>query len=365
MKISELATILEKIAPPQYQEAYDNSGLIVGNSTADITGILICLDSTEAVIDEAINLGCNLVVAHHPIVFKGLKKFNGRNYVERTVIKAIKNDIAIYAIHTNLDNMLYNGVNTQICHKLGIKNAKILAPKPQTLKQLTAFTPLDATQKVLDALYEAGAGEIGKYKNCSFTSLGTGSFTPTHSANPYIGTPNKAEEVRENSVQVIFPAYLEKKIVTALHAAHPYEEVAYYVYALENEQSNVGAGMVGELDEAMNTMDFLQLIKRQMTASSVRYTDILREKVKKIAVCGGAGSFLLPQAIASKADIFISADFKYHEFFDADKQIIIADIGHYESEQFTIDLLKDILEKENRDFEIFSTKIITNPINYL
>jgi dinuclear metal center YbgI/SA1388 family protein len=365
MKIKELTRILEEIAPPPYQEAYDNSGLIVGNPMTDITGVLVCLDSTEAVILEAIQRGCNVVVAHHPIVFKGLKKLNGKNYVERTVLLAIKNDVAIYAIHTNLDNMLHKGVNTKIAEKLGLTNLKILAPKRETLMKLVAFVPIADSQKVLNALYLAGAGNIGNYQNCSFRTEGIGTFKPVGAANPHIGSLNKAEEVVEHRLEVIFPSHLERQLLNALRAAHPYEEVAYYMQALENLNQDVGAGIVGELNEAMPEMDFLQFLKTQMQAGVVRYTGPLSINVKKIAICGGAGSFLLPNAISAGADVFVTADYKYHEFFDADGKILIADIGHFESEQYTIDLLIEILQKEKPDLEIFSTRTLTNPVNYL
>jgi dinuclear metal center YbgI/SA1388 family protein len=365
MKIKELTRILEKIAPPQYQEGYDNSGLIVGNPTTDITGVLVCLDSTEAVILEVIERGCNVVVAHHPIVFKGLKKLNGKNYVERTVMLAIKNDVAIYAIHTNLDNMLHNGVNTKIAEKLGLTNLKILAPKREILMKLTTFAPLADSQKVLDALYAAGAGQIGNYKNCSFRTEGIGTFTPTDAANPHIGTANKDEEVAEHRLEVIFPSHSERAILQALRAAHPYEEVAFYVQKVENAHQEVGAGIVGELLEPMSELDFLRFLKKQMQAGVVRFTGPLSKNVKKVAICGGAGSFLLPNAIGAGADVFVTADYKYHEFFDADGKILIADIGHFESEQYTIDLLIEILRKEKADLEIFSTLTLTNPINYL
>jgi dinuclear metal center YbgI/SA1388 family protein len=365
MKIKELTRILEKIAPPPYQEAYDNSGLIVGNPMTDVTGVLVCLDSTEAVILEAVQRGCNVVVAHHPIVFKGLKKLNGKNYVERTVLLAIKNDVAIYAIHTNLDNMLHKGVNTKIAEKLGLTNLKILAPKRETLMKLVAFVPIADSQKVLDALYLAGAGNIGNYQNCSFRTEGIGTFTPIGTANPHIGSLNKDEEIVEHRLEVVFPRHLERPMLNALRAAHTYEEVAYYMQTLENLNQEVGAGIVGELHETQTEMAFLQFLKTQMQAGVVRYTGPLSKNVKKIAICGGSGSFLLPDAIGASADVFVTADYKYHEFFDADGKILIADIGHFESEQYTIDLLIEILQKEKPDLEIFSTRTLTNPVNYL
>lgn len=365
MKIKDLTQFLEQIAPPQYQETYDNAGLIVGNPNTEITGVLVCLDTLETIIDEAISEGCNIVIAHHPIVFKGLKRFTGKNYVERTVIKAIKNDIAIYAIHTNLDNVFHNGVNRKIAEMLGLKNLKILAPKKQILMKLTTFIPKVNTQAVLDALYAAGAGEIGEYRNCSFRTEGVGTFKPTGEANPHIGTLDKDEEVAENRVEVIFPAFLENKILPALKAAHPYEEVAYYLHLLENTHQEVGSGIVGELETALSEMDFLLFLKDKMKVDCVKYTALLNKNIKKVAVCGGAGGFLLNNAMGAGADIFITSDYKYHEFFDADGKIIIADIGHYESEQFTIDLLGEIIQNKFKNMLVFLTKTNTNPVNYL
>ena len=368
MKIKEITSFLERIAPPQYQESYDNAGLIVGDANAEVTGVLVCLDSTEAIIDEAVAKGCNLVIAHHPIVFKGLKRFNGKNYVERTVISAIKNDVAIYAIHTNLDNVYRNGVNRKIAEKLGLQNIKILTPKKQLLMKLTSFVPKNNSLTVINALHAVGAGQIGEYKNCSFRTEGVGTFTPTGTANPYIGTLNKLEEVAEHRIEVVFPAYLQSNILSALKSAHPYEEVAYYLHTLENENQEVGAGIIGDLNEEMDTFEFLQFLKTTMQTGCVRHTHPLSKnggKVKKIAVCGGSGGFLLNNAINQGADVFVTADYKYHEFFDADGKIVIADIGHYESEQYTIELLGDILQNEFKNLILFSTKNLTNPVNYL
>jgi dinuclear metal center YbgI/SA1388 family protein len=375
MKIKDITQFLEQIAPPQYQESYDNAGLIVGDPQTEVTGVLVCLDSTEDIVKEAIAAGCNLVIAHHPIVFKGLKRFNGKNYVERTVISAIKNDVAIFAIHTNLDNMYKNGVNRKIAEKLGLTNLKILAPKKQVLMKLTAFIPQEHTQTVLNALYVAGAGEIGEYQNCSFRTEGVGTFKPMGAANPFIGSLNKNEEVAEHRVEVIFPIHLEHKILNALKTAHPYEEVAYYLHLLENENKEVGAGMIGDLEQGMDEMSFLRFLKETMQAGCVRYTKPLStrvhadsiedKKVKKVAVCGGVGGFLLGHAIAQRADVFVTADYKYHDFFDADGKIMIADIGHYESEQYTIELLLEILQKQFKNLKVFSTKNLTNPVNYL
>ncbi len=364
MKIKDITQYIESIAPPIYQESYDNAGLIVGNPNTECTGILLTLDSLEATIEEALEKNCNLIVAHHPIVFRGLKRLNGRNYVERIVIEAIKKDVAIYAAHTNLDNV-QQGVNKKICDKLGILNPQILAPKKALLKKLYTFCPTDKVEELRAALFATGAGTIGEYDECSFNVEGTGTFRGNDSTNPYVGEKGKQHQEKETKLEIIFPIHLERKLISTLIKAHPYEEVAYDIVALENIHPRIGSGMVGELEKPMDEMDFLKHLKETMQTGCVRYTNLRNRPVQKIAVCGGAGSFLLRNAMAAKADVFVTADYKYHEFFDADGQIIIADIGHYESEQYTIELFKELLTEKFRNFATFSTQINTNPINYL
>lgn len=364
MRIKDLTAYLEKLAPLSYQESYDNAGLIVGNPNEIITGVLVCLDSTEDVVEEAIQRGCNIIVAHHPIVFKGLKKFTGKNYVERTIIKAIKNDIAIYATHTNLDNVV-NGVSFKIAQLLGLQQVRILAPKADLLMKLVVFVPVDNTGQLLDALYAAGAGEIGNYSQCSFRVEGKGTFKPNAQANPVIGqTGGAMEEVEENRIEVIFPAYLKNQILAAMRKGHVYEEVAYYLTILSNENQEVGSGAVGVLPQEIAETDFLAYLKQNMKVSVIRHTSLLNKSIRKVAVCGGAGSFLLGDAIRAGADIFITADYKYHEFFDAENRIIIADIGHYESEQFTKELLKDYICKKFTNFAVHLSETPTNPVKY-
>ncbi|MFT4032544.1 MAG: Nif3-like dinuclear metal center hexameric protein [Siphonobacter sp.] len=361
--IQEITTFLEQLAPLDYQESYDNAGLIVGNPQNEITQILVSLDCTEEVVQEAMDRSCNLIVAHHPIVFKGLKKLNGKNYVERTVLKAIKNDIAIYATHTNLDNVK-GGVNWKIAERLGLENLKILAPRKQLLRKLTTFVPLEHTQAVLQALYQAGAGQIGAYKNCSFRTLGTGTFTPTEVANPYIGVVNESEEVPEERIEVIFPSAIEALVLRALRQAHPYEEVAYYLHQLENDQQEVGAGAIGTLSEPLSETGWLAYLKDKMQLNVIRHTPLRNKMIKTVAVCGGAGSFLLSDAKRQQADAFVTADFKYHEFFDAEGRLIICDIGHFESEVFTKDLLCDTLTQKFCNFATLLSKTDTNPVHY-
>jgi dinuclear metal center YbgI/SA1388 family protein len=363
-KIKDIVSYLEKIAPASYQESYDNAQLITGNPHDSLQGVLCTLDATEAVVDEAISLGCNLIVAHHPIVFKGLKSLTGRNYVERTVIKAIKNDIAIFAIHTNLDHVA-NGVNKKICDVIGLTNSHILKPKKEILLKLVTFAPHEATEKVLKALFDAGAGKIGEYSGCSFLAEGVGTFTPSAKSNPHKGIPETSHREPETRIEVLLPSYLERKVIHALREAHPYEEVAYYVQKLENENQEVGAGMIAELAEEMEEMEFLEMLKQKMNLTTIKHTHLLGKKIKKVAVCGGAGIFLLADAMKSGADIFITSDVKYHEFFDAENQLVICDIGHYESEIFTKELLRDVLSQKFTNIALYLTKVITNPITYL
>jgi dinuclear metal center YbgI/SA1388 family protein len=364
MKVKDVTGYLEIVSPKAYQELYDNAGLLTGEPEMEVTGILVALDCIEAVVQEAIDRNCNLIVAHHPIIFKGLKKLTGSNYVERTILKAIRNNIAVYAIHTNLDN-IHTGVNKKIAEKIGLKNLKVLLPKTDTLSKLVTFIPTENVGQVMDAIHEAGAGQIGNYKNCSFRVEGTGTFKPNERANPHIGGANQQEFVTETRVEVIFPTHLEADVLKALRKAHPYEEVAYYVNTLVNENQEVGSGMVGELEVSLEPIEFLRHLKSSMNLSVIRYTRLLDKKVKKVAVCGGSGSFLLQQAIRSGADFFVTADFKYHEFFDADGKITIADIGHYESEIFTKELLGELLNKKFPTFAVNFSNTDTNPIRYL
>ena len=364
MKIKDIIQVIEQFAPLQYQESYDNAGLIFGRAEDEVTNVLLTLDATEEVIDEAIARGCNLVVAHHPIVFGGLKKINGNNYVERVVIKAIRHDIAVYAAHTNLDNVR-NGVCAQMAGRLGLEQCRVLHPKRGLLKKLFTFVPAPHIETVRAALFAAGAGHIGNYSECSFNGAGEGTFKGETGTAPYVGTPGERHFEPEIKLEVIFPVYLEGKILQALTGSHPYEEVAYDIVSLDNAYQQVGSGLLGILPEAMEEMAFLQYVKRQFHTGCVKYTPLRGRPVKKVALCGGAGSFLLKQAIVAGADAYISSDFKYHEFFDADNQLIIADIGHFESEQFTVELFYHILTEKFRNFAPLKSTIKTNPVNYL
>jgi len=363
MKIAEIISFLETIADPSLQESYDNTGLITGESNWECSGIIVSLDAIEEVVKEAIERKCNLIVAHHPIIFGGLKKINGKNYVEKTVIAAIKNDIAIYAIHTNLDNVI-DGVSAKMAKMLGLQNVSILSQKENTLKKLFTFVPIDKAGDVRNAIFNAGGGHIGNYSECSFNVEGTGTFKAGEKTDPYVGKKGEQHQEKEIKIEVIFPSFMQQKIVTAMKQAHPYEEVAYDIIELFNKHQNIGSGVIGELPVVLSENDFLQTLKETFKVPVVRHTALLNKPVKKIAVCGGAGNFLITKALAASADAYITADIKYHEFFDTNGRMLIADIGHYESEQFTIDLLAENLLQKFPTFAILKTKVQTNPVRY-
>jgi dinuclear metal center YbgI/SA1388 family protein len=364
LKIRDIVSSIEVMAPLTYQESYDNAGLLIGSYDSVVTGVLICLDVVESVVEEAVKKGVNLIIAHHPIVFKGLKRFNGNNYVERTVILAIQNDIAIYAAHTNLDSVK-GGVSDRICDLIGLQNRRILSPISEDLYKLVTFVPNDYAQKVRDALFEAGAGSIGNYDSCSYTTEGTGSFRGGEGTDPFVGEKGKLHFEPEVRIETVFPKHLKQKITSALLKNHPYEEVAFDLYQLQNDNNQVGAGMIGELSAPEEPLLFLKRIKEIFGSACIKYTEISKKEIKTVAVCGGSGSFLLHKAISQKADVYVSGDFKYHEFFDAEGRIIIADIGHYESEQFTRDIFYEIVTKKFPNFAVYISEINSNPINYL
>ncbi len=363
MNIGEIINYLEQLAPPSLQESYDNSGLITGQRDADCKGVLISLDATVEVVDEAISRGCNLVVSHHPVIFRGLKKITGSNYVERTIIRAIKNDIALYAIHTNLDNVI-DGVSGMMASRLGLENLQVLSVKDQTLKKLYTYVPVAHSARVRQALFDAGAGHIGNYSECSFSTPGTGTFKGGDGTDPFVGEKGKLHEENEMKLEVIVPAWLERNVITALRASHPYEEVAYEVISLDNQYSQAGSGMIGEWKQGLGEKDFLKKLREVFRVPVIRHTAFMGKPIRRVALCGGAGSFLIPKALSMNADVYVSADFKYHEFFDADNRLLIADIGHFESEQFTIDLLREKLEQKFPNFAVLQTGVNTNPVRY-
>ena len=364
MKIKEVLVILEEMAPLAYAESFDNVGLLVGNKEKDVTGILVCHDALEIVIDEAIEKNCNLVVCFHPILFSGIKKITGSNYVEKSIIKAIKNDIAIYAVHTALDNHK-KGVNKIFCDALGLKNTSILIPKKNFIQKLVTYTVPENLEKLKTSLFQAGAGSIGNYSECSFISTGIGSYKGNENSNPAIGNPLTLTKTEEVKIEVIFEKHLQSKVLSALFSNHIYEEVAYEIYNLENEHQNIGLGMVGELDNAMTELDFLKFVKEKLNCGGIRHSEFIGESVKKVAVLGGSGSFAIKNAIQAGANIFLTADLKYHNFYETENQIVLADIGHFESERFTKNYIVDFLKEKLLNFAIIFSEENTNPVKYL
>lgn len=362
MILKNILHILEEMAPLAYAEDFDNVGLLTGNQETDITGILVCHDALENVIDEAIAKNCNLLVCFHPILFSGLKKITGKNYVERAIIKAIKNDIAIYAVHTALDNHQL-GVNKIFCDALRLTNTKILIPKENYIRKLVTYTIPENHTKLRNALFDAGAGNIGNYENCSFNSQGLGTYQGNENSNPEIGNRGEFMENTEIKIEVTFEKHLESKILKALFSNHIYEEVAYEIYNLNNAHQNIGLGMTGELAEPMNEKDFLELVKDKMQAGGIRHSAYTGHKIKKVAVLGGSGSFAIKNAIASGADAFLTADLKYHQFYEAEGKLLLADIGHFESERYTQDYIADYLIKKV-NLKVLVTKTDTNPVKY-
>ena len=351
MNVKSICELIEEVAPLSLQESYDNAGLLVGDSQMEINSVLVCIDITEDVIDEAVNKNCNMIISHHPLIFSCLKRLTGETEIQRCVAKAIKNDIAIYAAHTNLDNVL-KGVSGKMAEKIGLKNIQILQPKQNTLLKLVTYVPQLYSKAMRQALFEAGAGQIGNYDSCSFNSEGVGTFRANEKAQPFVGNIDELHSEPETRIEVVLPDYLKNKVLETLLKTHPYEEPAYDFIPLQNACNQVGAGVVGELEEPEDELYFLNRIKTIFNNPTIRYTSLLGKKIKRVAVCGGSGSSFLPDAILVKADVYISGDFKYHEFFDAQKLILIADIGHFESEQFTKDIFIEIITKKMPTFAV-------------
>lgn len=363
MRISEIIEPLEKLAPLSLQEGYDNSGLIVGNDNDEISSVLICLDCTEAVVTEAIAGGHGLIIAHHPIIFKGLKRFNGSTYVQRVVQMAIKNNVALYAAHTNLDKV-HGGVNSKICEILGVGGSSILLPEKDDLCKVVVFCPTDHVEDIKNAMFAAGGGHIGQYDECSFSSEGKGTFRSGVGANPFVGTVGERHDENEIRVEMICSRWRRNNIIQAMINAHPYEEVAYDINPLLNNDPFRGVGMVGDLDEEMEIGSFLSLVKTRLELKGLRHSGAVSGPIKRVAVCGGSGSDLIQVVKARGAHAFVTSDIKYHQFFDAEDDLLLIDVGHYESERFTKDLLAEILRSNFPKFAIHLTGVNTNPVEH-
>lgn len=364
MKLSDILSVLEAMAPLAYAEDFDNVGLLTGDPSTDITGVLVCHDALEEVIEEAISKKCNLVICFHPILFSGLKKITGKTYAERAVIKAIKNDIAIYAVHTALDNHK-DGVNKMFCGALGLQNTRILIPKKDFIRKLVTYTIPGNADQVRNALFGAGAGSIGNYDHCSFHSGGTGTYRGNEESDPVVGKKGELTRTEEIKIEVTFEKHLEPQVLRALFQSHVYEEVAYELYDLRNTHQHIGLGMIGELENPMAESDFLHFVKEKMEADGIRHSAFLGKAVKKVAVLGGSGSFAIAAAIAAGADAFLTADLKYHQFYEAEGKLLLADIGHFESERYTKNHIVDFLIEKLPNFAIILSAVNTNPVKYL
>ena len=363
MTVRDIINVLETVAPPSLQESYDNAGLLAGNPSIACSGVLVSLDLTTAVVAEAQARNCNLIVSHHPLIFKGLKRISEEDPVGAALVRCLKNDIAIYAIHTNLDHVA-QGVNGRIAQVLGLVNSRVLAPLGGRLRKLVVFVPEAYRVPLLEALWAAGAGRIGRYDECSFAVPGTGTFRAGEGANPFVGAIGSRHNEAEYRVEVIYPDYAERAILEAMRRAHPYEEVAYDLVPLQNEHQGLGAGLIGQLPEPMNEKAFLQRVRDRFGIPVIRHTAFRDRDIRTVAVCGGAGSFLVSKALSAGADAFLTADLKYHEFFLPPGRLLLADIGHYESEQFTSDLLVDLLKEKFPTFAVLKTGLETNPVHY-
>ena len=363
MKIDEIVTVLESFAPTALQESFDNCGLLVGNRHREATGVLLCVDVTESIVDEAIDLGCNMIVAHHPLIFKGIKKLNGQTYIERSIEKAIKNDLAIYAAHTNFD-IVRQGVSWEMAHRLGLQDIRVLAPKPDTLCKVVTFVPPRYLAQIQEAVSEAGAGHIGDYDCCSYSSDGTGCFRALEGTSPFVGKKFEIHSEQESRVEWISPSYSVDRVVSAIKKVHPYEEPAIDVYPLKNRWDNYGLGVVGRLTEEQDEKSFLQDVKKIFDIGCIRHSPLLGRKIRTVALCGGSGADFIANAKSCKADIYLTSDVTYHRFFEANGQILIADIGHFESEQFTKNIFYKHITEKFPNFAVRFSQTEKNMISY-
>lgn len=362
-KIKDITNYLESWAPLAYQETYDNAGLLVGDPTTVVSGILICLDITESILKEAKEKNCNLIISHHPIIFRPIKKLTGSNYVERCIIQAIRQELAIYVLHTNLDNII-QGVNQVMAQQLGLQNIEVLLPKPHILQKLVTFLPSSALERVREALCQAGARHIGNDTHCSFHNVGLGISQSNELAHPNIGQSHQVETIEAYKLEIVFPRYLANNIIEALKKSYPYGEPAYQIENLENTDSQIGAGIIGELPQSFDNQSFLEYLKQKMVLTLIRHSAYIQKNIRKVALCGGAGIFLLPEALRQGADALITADVKYHDFFDAEGQLLIADIGHYESEIGIKQLIYKKLSEKFSNIVLLQSTVGTNPVHY-
>jgi len=363
LQISELTSYLESIFSPAVQENYDNSGMQTGNSFRQVSSALVCLDVTEEVLQEAIEKNCQLIISHHPMIFGGLKKLTSGNKTERLVEFAIKNDLAVYALHTNADNT-FPGLNSYLASKLNLSEVKILSPREGGLRKLVTFCPVEQAEQVREAMFKAGAGFIGEYDSCSFNTEGFGTFRGSDKTNPFAGEQGKLHTEKEIRIETIFPDYLQSKVLSALFGNHPYEEVAFDIYRLENENPLTGSGAVGYLNEPLSAQSFLAFVKSVFGVSLLRYSGSTDRMIHKVALCGGSGSFLIGKAKSVKADAYVTADLKYHDFEYGQNDFLLIDAGHYETEMFFSEYIIDLIKKKFSNFAIHFSNSGKNVVKY-
>ena len=363
MKLKELCSYLDSAVPLAFQEGYDNSGLQVGSPEREITSAMITLDVTEDVIKDALAEKCDVVVSHHPLIFNGIKNLTGKSFTEKIIYEAVKNDIAVYSAHTNLD-VFNSGVSRKMAEKIGLEDISVLSPSANLLLKLVTFIPESYLEKVRNAIFEAGAGVTGNYDFCAFTNSGTGSFRGNEMAKPFVGEKGKIHFENEIRFETILFSHKKDMVIKALLENHPYEEVAYDLYSLENRNTGIGSGCAGYFHKPISEHDFLEQVSLVFDAKGIRYSKLTGKAIRKVALCGGSGAFLINPAIYSGADAYLTADIKYHDFFKAENKILLVDAGHFETEKFSTEILKDLIIKKFPKFAVRFSEKNTNPINY-
>lgn len=363
MKISEITGAIEKYAPLWLQEEWDNAGLQVGDTDREATGAVLCVDATEAIVDEAIDRGVNLVISHHPLLFRGLKRITGRTATERIVAKALKHDIAIYSAHTNMDSAP-GGVSWATGRRAGLTAMRTLVPQQGRLMKLAVFVPSAYSNAVSEALWNAGAGRMGNYDRCAYMTDGRGTYRPLPGADPAIGTVGQSHTEAETRIEVVFPTAISGRVVQAMLKAHPYEEPAFDLIPLANDITSAGLGVIGSLKTPMPASEYIAWVKQALGIGAIPYAGDARRMVHRVALCGGAGAEFIGNAIAAGADLYMCGDLKYHDFTTHADSIVLADIGHYESEQCTKEIFYDIIQKNFPNFATYYAEEDKNPISY-
>jgi len=357
MKIKEVISFLENKFPLSWQEDFDNSGIQCGDKERDITGVVVCFDMSEVVIEEAISKGANMVVSHHPIIYRDvIKRIEPTNRVGKILCKALENKILLYSMHTNIDSGKAGG-NSLFAQKLELQKLSVLSPKENEFCKLVVFVPSENSVFLRDALFKAGCGNIGNYSHCSFSCEGIGSFKPLADANPHIGQHNRIERVEEERIEMIFSKIKKRQIVEALYQHHPYEEPAFDIFALENTNKDIGLGRVGFLPQPMVAADFIHYVKQKLNVELVRFSGNSKAEISKVAVCGGGGASHIKDALTAGADAYITGDLKYHDFFIPENKMLLVDIGHFEGEHFIREIITSLLKEKFKNFSTYFTEV--------